>query len=73
MPSGSPGRPKVYVNVKFVELLKEAGYTWTEIGAILGTSKSTLWRHLKDSGVLISPYCDVSDSALDYIVRRYQE
>ena len=73
MPSGSPGCPKVYVNVECVELLKEAGYTWTEIGAILGTSRSTLWRRLKDSGVSISPYCDVSDSALDYIVRRYQE
>ena len=26
--SGSPGRPKVYIKIDFLELLREVGYTW---------------------------------------------
>ena len=73
IPSGYPGRPKVYISIEFLELLKEAGYTWVEISKLLGTSRSTLWRRLGENGISISSYCDVSDCALDYVVKRYQE
>ena len=73
IPSGSPGCPKVYISIEFLELLKEAGYTWVEISKLLGTSRSTLWRRLRENGISISSYCDVSDRALDYVVKRYQD
>lgn len=64
--SGSPGRPKVYINIDFLELLREAGYTWVQISQVFGTSRTTLWRRLKESSISISKYSNISDSALDY-------
>ena len=71
--SGLPGRPKVHVNIEFVEMLREAGYTWIDIAKVVGTSRTTLWRRLKENGTLISQFSEVSDGALDYLVKGYQD
>lgn len=65
--SGSPGRPKVYIKIDFLELLREVGYTWVQISQVFGTSRTTLWRCFKESGISILKYSNISDSALDYI------
>ena len=49
--SGSLGRPKVFINTDYIEFLREAGYSWNEISRLVGTSRSTLWRRLKENGI----------------------
>ena len=49
--SGSPGRPKLYIKIDFLELLREVGYTWVQISQVFGTSRTTLWRCFKESGI----------------------
>ncbi len=58
--------------VDFYELLREAGYTLDEIATIFGTSRSTLWRRLKENNISVSKYSQISDQVLDYLVEQYQ-
>ena len=44
MMSGLSGRPKVHVDIEFVEMLRVAGYTWNDITKVVGTSRTTLCR-----------------------------
>ena len=71
--SGLPGRPKVQVNIELYELMKDAGYTLDEIATAFGTSRTTLWRRLKECNVSTSKYCEISNFALDFIIQRYRE
>ena len=73
MMTGLPGRPKVRISFEFYELMREAGYTITEIANVFDTSRATLWRQLKENNICISKFSEISDSALDYIVRQHQE
>ena len=68
-----PGRPSIHVNIDYIELLHEAGYTLTDIAYALQISRSTLWRRLKEDGVSLNRYSDISDADLDSIVRAYKE
>ena len=71
--SGLPGRPKVVINIELYELMRDAGYTFNEIALAFGTSRTTLWRRLKECNLCISKYSQISDRALDFIVQQYQE
>ena len=70
--SGLRGCPKVFLNIDFIELLKEAGYSWLQISQVVGTSRTTLCRRLKESGFSICKFSDISDSALDYLIENYK-
>ena len=63
------GRPRVVVNIDNVELLRSAGFTWKE--ALL-VSRCTIWRRLRECGSSLSKYSDISDSALDSVVRDFR-
>ena len=71
--STGPGRPKIKVNLDQVELLRSAKYTWDEVAVALMVSKSTILRRLKDVGIKITPYTDISDGDLDRIVLEFQQ
>ncbi len=64
------GRPSL---VEHVEFLRTSGYTWEEVSSVLGVSRSTVWRRLKDSNVHIDKYTDISDSQLDIVVSQVQQ
>lgn len=70
--SSLPGRPKVQVNIELFELMRGAGFTLLEISNAFGTSRSTLWRRLKEANICVSKYSEISDCALDFTVRHYQ-
>ena len=63
--TGLRGRPKIVINIDSVELLRSCGYTWNEVASALQVARSTLWRRLKDAGVEVNKYTDISDDELD--------
>lgn len=70
---GKLGRPSIHINVDYIELLHEAGYTLTDIACALQISRTTLWRRLQEMGITLNGYSDILDAELDTIVRHYQE
>lgn len=70
--TGLRGRPKIVVNIESVELLRSCGYTWKEVADALQVSRTTVWRRLKESGVEIAKYTEISDDELDCIVSQFQ-
>ncbi len=71
--SGRAGRPLLALNIELIEFLRSSGYTWQEVCSVIGVSRSTVWRRLKDSGIEMDKYTDISDSQLDDVVRRVQQ
>ena len=67
--TGSRGRPK---NIDAVELLRSCGYTWNEVAGALQVSRSTIWRRVKDAGIQLTRYNDISDDELDGIISQFQ-
>ena len=70
--SGDRGRPRMVINVEHVELLRSCGYTWKEVADAIQVSQSTIWRRLRDAGLHLSKYSDISDVELDTIVEQFQ-
>lgn len=70
--SGRAGRPRILLSVETVELLRSCGYTWKQVAGALQVGRSTLWRHLKDSGYEVKTYTDISDDELDSVLTRIQ-
>ena len=70
--SGVRGRPQIVRSVEHVELLRSCGYTWNEVADALQVSRSTIWRRLKEAGIRLQRYSDISDHELDSIVERFQ-
>ena len=60
------------VNIDQVEMLRGTGYTWDEVANAIGVSQTTLWRHLTEQSVTLSPYVDIFDHNLDQVVSRIQ-
>ena len=71
--SGCIGRPCVAVNIHHVEFLRKSGCTWDEVASVLGLSRSTIWRRLRNIGIQFDKYTDISDSQLDDAVKRVQQ
>ncbi len=71
--SGSVGRPTIILNFEMIELMRTSGYTWTEVANALETSRTTVWRRLRDAGYQILKYTDISDEQLDNVLTTIQE
>ena len=65
------GRPRININFDFVDLLKEAGFTFQEIAHALQVSRTTLWRRISENNML-SNFTDISDYQLDELVQELQ-
>ncbi len=48
--------------------MRTSGYTWTEVANALETSRTTVWRRLRDAGYQILKYTDISDEQLDNVL-----
>lgn len=44
----SGGRPRAKINIQYAKGLRESGYSYAEIGKLLGISKSTAYRYIND-------------------------
>ena len=70
--TGSRGRPKLTICIDAVELLRSSGYTWNEVAGALQVSRSTVWRRVKDAGVQLTKFSDISDDELDSVTSQFQ-
>ena len=72
-PSGTtcgPGRPPFDISCKQLECLLELGFTTVSMASILGVSRSTVARRMRDYALSASlKYCCISDNDLDDVVR----
>ena len=72
-PSGTacgPGRPPFVISCKQLEHLLELGFTTVSMASILGVSRSTVARRMRDYALSASlKYCCISDNDLDDVVR----
>ena len=59
--AGQCGRPKIFININMVEFLRSVGYRWSEVAHVLLIGRSTLWRRLKEVGVTLERYSNISD------------
>ena len=66
--AGEVGRPRIRINFEYVELLQEAGYTLEEASQALQASRTTLWRHMSEVGMVWGRCTDMSDYQLDQVV-----
>ena len=63
------GRPRVLVDIEDIEFLQGLHFSWTNITKVLGISRSTLYRRIKEEGISHETrYSDLSNADLDRLV-----
>ena len=64
------GRPRILLSREQIEHLLDLGLTTVAIARVIGISRSTLARRMKEMGLLVSnKYSCISDEELDDLVR----
>ena len=63
------GRPRLDVDLDDVEFLCSLKLSLTKVAALLGVSRSTIYRRMAEEGRVIGGYTAISDSALDILIR----
>lgn len=71
--SGLPGRPKFHLDVDQIESLRAMGFSFTNISKMFGISRSTLYRHCADLGIVHRRITDISDQELDVTIIKLKE
>ena len=67
----SPGLPKLEISIEEIEYLQGLKFTWT---SLLGISRSTLYRRLKEEGINpTNTYSTVTDNDLDRIMKSIKQ
>lgn len=63
------GRPRIAVDIEEVEFLRSLRFRWNQVASILGVSRSTLYRRMREEGIREDlQFSDISDEDLDAIV-----
>ena len=71
--TGAAGRPRTILNIDQVELMRTCGYKWEDIADDLQVSRTTLWRRVKEMGIPLERYTEISDADLDDAVSSIQQ
>ena len=71
--TGAAGRPRTILNIDQVELMRTCGYKWEDIADDLQVSRTTLWRRVKELGIPLERYTEISDADLDDAVSSIQQ
>lgn len=67
--STSPGRPRFDISQEQLVYLHSLSFSWSQIAAILGVSRMTLYRRRAEFGMLGSPSQVIGDEQLHSMVR----
>ena len=66
----SRGRPRFSVSKSQIEGLRDLGFTWSKIAAMIGVSRITLHRRIRELGLEgETRYSEIDDQELDVFVR----
>ena len=69
---GEVGRPKFRIQSEVLEDLRSLGFSWTKIAMMLGVSRWTISRRVKDYGLEdMCGFSQLSNEELDRLVRNY--
>ena len=67
-----PGRPKYNIDEDVLLNLRSLGFKWKEIAQLLLVSRWTLWRRVRELGIVArTGFSDIGDDQLDDIVRAF--
>ena len=70
--TSEPGRPSFNISTEMLEDLKGYGFSWAKIAQILGVSRWTIDRRVKDMGLTnLGQFTLISDNELDALVSSY--
>ena len=70
--TGAPGRPSFNISTEMLEDLRGYGFSWTKIAQILGVSRWTIHRRVRDMGLgYLGEFTLISDSELENLVADY--
>lgn len=67
----SGGRPRYIVTHGQLERLLSLNFTKSRISELLGISRTTLWRRMKEHDIELL-YSDVTEDSLDDIIKQYR-
>lgn len=70
--SGMPGRPRFDVSRDEIEYLRSLFFSWSEIAALIGISRSTLYRRRVELDLINDPTSHLSDTELASFVAELQ-
>lgn len=70
--TGQPGRPSFNISAEMLEDLRGYGFSWTKIARMLGVSRWTIHRRVRDMGLTnLVEFTLISDDELDALVSSY--
>ena len=70
--TGRPGRPSFVIQPETLEDLLELGFLKQQIARLLGVSRWTIYRRVREYGLYhVSAFSDLSDAELDQKIRDY--
>ena len=70
--TGRPGRPSFVIQPEMLEDLLELGFSKQQIARLLGVSRWTIYRRVREYGLYhVSAFSDLSDADLDQKIRDY--
>ena len=70
--TGRPGRPSFVIQPEMLEDLLELGFSKQQIARLLGVSRWTIYRRVREYGLYhVSAFSDLSDAELDQKIRDY--
>ena len=63
-------KPSKILNSEQIIHLRNVGFTWSDVSALCGVSRMTLWRKRRDCEISECPrYSNISDSDLEFVIR----
>ena len=64
------GRPRIPISIEEVEFLRSLHLKWNQIADILEVSRHTLYRRIKEEGILLDlKFSDITDGDLDEVIK----
>ena len=63
----------LYGSSKVYSCLVDAGYSLTEVAKALLVSRTTLWRRLTESNMVIEKFTDICERDLEELIRSFQD
>ncbi len=64
-----PGCPSIELSADTVKEWRSLNFSWTKIASLIGVSRSTLYRRLKDFGIETDDYTAVQTADLDHEIK----